>query len=354
MRLVFYFVECVVRLQPLKHVYLFVLVFAVLATTGCPPDEPVEITTESQWEVVFEDLEGGLLSVWGDSPSNVWIVGSDPEDGLGPYILHYDGSSWERLDSGETGDLWWVSGDSSGNIWMAGAAGMIIRYDTSADLMETMETPGNAHLFGVFPISETDVWAVGGDLANQVGVAYHYDGSEWSEAADIPTSAREAGMFFKVWGRSADDLWIVGLGSVVLHKDTDGWTVFEDVDERLLTVHGNATDTYAVGGLADGWVVSLDDSGVTEITGDDSPQFNGVWVSQAGTVIAVGRQGSIWKYQGGEWTSMEDAPITGWDYHSVYIDPTGGIWAVGGFVLTPPLHDGLLTHWGVPLNSSEF
>ena len=58
---------------------------------------------------MLQALPGALLSISGTSPTDVYAVGADPEDGRGPLVVHYDGASWERLDSGATGDLWWIS-----------------------------------------------------------------------------------------------------------------------------------------------------------------------------------------------------------------------------------------------------
>jgi hypothetical protein len=51
----------------------------------------------------------------------------------------------------------------------------------------------------------------------------------------------------------------------------------------------------------------------------------------------------------GTWVADEAAPTTPLEYHAVYVDPEGGIWAVGGRIYTGTLSDGLLTHYGAPL-----
>ena len=34
------------------------------------------------------------------------------------------------------------------------------------------------------------------------------------------------------------------------------------------------------------------------------------------------------------------------DFHATWVDPTGGIWAVGGNVVSDPLDQGILAHYG--------
>lgn len=320
---------------------------------GCPDDLIDPNPDAARWEVVFDDLDGALLSVWGGAPNDVWVVGSDPGDGIGPYVLHFDGQTWERMETGETGDLWWVSGTES-SVWFAGAGGLVLRYDRADESFETMTTPTTAQLFGIFPAADGDVWAVGGELATQTGVVWRYQGNTWEAVADVPLDAAESGLFFKVWGRSATDLWIVGLGGVALHRQADGWTVVEDIAERLLTVHGGDDTVLAVGGLVDGFVIDFSAGDVVDVSPPDGPQFNGVWVTGAEAAIAVGREGSIWRYRAGDWSEEGGAPNTSWDYHAVFVDSGGGIWAVGGFVLAPPLHSGMLVHWGPPLPDTDF
>jgi hypothetical protein len=51
---------------------------------------------------VLQNLPAAVLSVSGTSSSDVYAVGADARDGHGPYVIHYDGSTWKRLDTGVT------------------------------------------------------------------------------------------------------------------------------------------------------------------------------------------------------------------------------------------------------------
>src|SRR4029434_5626344 len=105
------------------------------------------------------------------------------DDGFGPYVLHYNGVRWRRLETHATGDLWWISVTPiDGFYYMAGDNALILRSDPSNETFEKMTTPGTELLFGVWGSDSTHIWAVGGDPdnADQGGVVWRYDGSQWT------------------------------------------------------------------------------------------------------------------------------------------------------------------------------
>jgi hypothetical protein len=303
---------------------------------------------EPAWEVVFEELDAALLSIWGSAADDVWVVGADAGDG--PLVLHYDGERWVRRHTGASGDLWWVSGRGD-DVWMSGEDGLVVRYSRGADAFETFSTPGTPTLFGIFPVADDDVWAVGGDVGLGEGAVYRFDGSAWLDAPDVPAEGLEAALF-KVWGRSSEDLWVVGLGANALHRGPGGWTVVPVPQGRaLFTVHGGDEVTVAVGGHASGLLVEAEGQALRDATPQGLPQLNGVWVRPDGYALAAGNWGSLWSRASGAWSEVPDTPFTELDYHAAFIDPAGGEWAVGGRILAPPFERGLLVHRGEALPS---
>jgi hypothetical protein len=320
--------------------------WAALAVAGCGR---VEIE-EPPWQVVLEELDAALFSVWGRAQDDVWAVGADAGDG--PLVLHYDGTSWTRRHTGASGDLWWVSGLGE-TVWMSGEGGLILRYSYATGDFEVHDTPGTPLLFGIFPVADDDVWAVGGDLPGGGAVAYRFGGAAWSEVEDLPQEALDD-PFFKVWGRSIEDLWIVGLGSVALHRGSEGWSsVPVPTGRRLLTVHGGDDVTVAVGGFASGLLVEAQGTGgdLVDVTPLGMAQMSGVWVRPDGDALAAGMLGDLWVRRGGAWHPVPDAPVIDLDYHAAFVDPAGGEWAVGGSILAPPFERGLLVHRGRPVSS---
>src|SRR5262249_17724997 len=70
---------------------------------------PTPTVAAGTLRLILKQLPAALISVTGTSASDVTTVGADPDDGFGPYVLHYDGQKWKRLRTGATGDLWWIS-----------------------------------------------------------------------------------------------------------------------------------------------------------------------------------------------------------------------------------------------------
>lgn len=141
---------------------LWILQVAGLAIVGtlCVGCGERDAKPQETWQVVHQDLAGGLLSVWGTSSNDVWAVGGDP-DGEGPTVLHFDGSKWAALSTGTTGDLSWVFGFDAGPVYMGGEGGTILSYANGK--FERMETPSREEtIFGIWGSSPDDVWAVGG------------------------------------------------------------------------------------------------------------------------------------------------------------------------------------------------
>jgi hypothetical protein len=278
-----------------------------------------------------------LLSIWGTSSSNVYIVGSDPGDG--PMVLHYDGTAWERLETGTTGDLWWVWGDGEDAVFISGAQGRVVQYTPSTGTFSESFIADPAYkFFGTWGSSATDVWTVGGDpVGNMDGVIYHFDGTDWTESATAPRGAGDAiRQAFKIWGSGPDDIWTIGTMALMMHYDGTAWTeVTAPVNDTspLTTIAGSGDLAYAVGGFGNAIVAKLEGGTWT----DDSPPpqaiapfFNGVSVHPTHGTVACGGYGQIWWKNADGWEADPREPVSSRDLHACWIDPDGGVWAVGG------------------------
>ena len=325
------------------------LVLGVLALFGCRAGDDAD-DGGTRWRVALDGLPGALLSVWGTAADDVWMVGSDAGDG--PYVLHHDGTSIERMPTDATGDLWWVS-TRGASVWMCGAGGMVLRHTVGTSTFEPIPTGTDVTLFGIYSLGEDDTWAVGGDPAQKSGVILHHDGVQFVEVP-APDDVVDA-TWFKVWGAAPNDMWIVGLGGTTLHWDGTAFTAIPTPAKRpLLTVHGVGDDVVAVGGFGTGFIVHPDGEMLVNDTPNAVPQLNGVFVGPGGEAFAVGALGAVWRREGDAttWAPDPDAPMVPQDYHSVYADPDGGIWAVGGEIIAPPFKNGVLAHFGPPLDGA--
>lgn len=297
--------------------------------------------------MVHEGLDGALLSVWGTSRDDVWAVGADTRDGAGPLVVHFDGEAWSRVPTGQTaGDFWWVFGFQDGPVYMGGDGGVIVRVD--GDTFTVMDTPGTQTVFGIWGASPDDVWAVGGASDSTGGFAWRLSGDAWVEEPSLPTDVTTDAAVWKVFGRSADDAWLVGSNGVALHWDGSALVQGDTgVGSSLFTVHESGGLYAAVGGLATGIIVELSGGSWKNVTPEPPPMgLSGVTLGEDGTGIAVGLLGAVYVRDGQAWAPEDIGVPLLENLHGTWIDDEGGLWAVGGQTLAPPLTDGVLIHRG--------
>ena len=314
------------------------IVLAALALSACSDDDGGG--PPPAWQVVHEDLDGALLSVWGSAEDDVWTVGGDAGDG--PMAMHWDGSAWDTLDTGTSGDLWWVFGFAGGPVYMGGAGGQILVYEGGS--FDEMTTPvATPVVFGIWGCSPDDVWAVGGNYGGGMGgFAWHLEGGEW---VSQPLPDGEVRPVWKAFGKSCDDVRFVGEGGLSFSWDGSGFTPeATGVGESLFTVALDGDRYVAVGGIS-GIVLEDEGGGWEDRSPDGAPGFNGVCAGD-GEAYAVGQFGAVYR-RDSDGTWVEDtAPPTQETLHACWVDPSGGLWAVGGQVLAAPLVRGVMVYRG--------
>jgi hypothetical protein len=307
--------------------------------------EPAQPPPEA-WAVVSENEGAALLSVSGTAPDDVWLVGAD--DGTGPLVLHGNGVDWQREQPGVRADLWWVQALSNGSVYMGGSAGTVLEFRAGA--WSRLQTPelAQATVFGVWWAGSGDGYAVG-SAPGSGGFLWHYDGRRFVELplpSDVPLDeGAKPPSLFKVWGSSASDVWVVGDRGVVLRGTAQSG--FRRIDsgsdqERLFTVHGAAGQVAMVGGSANGWALEASGEQLLDISPPGAAPLQGVCVSEQGEIWSVGVAGNVYARRAGEleWRDVfTERPVQ--SLHAVWVDPSGGVWAVGGNVLTAELDRGV-------------
>lgn len=285
-----------------------------------------------------------MLSVWGTSAQDVWIVGGRSEVAGAPTVLHYDGDAWRRVDSGQTGiDLWWVFGFAGGDVFFSGAGGTILRYRGAS--FERMTTPRSGIIFGMWGATADDLWAVGrGD--DGTGLVWRYDGASWRDV----TPADAPGLVLKVHGQRADDVWMSCSDGVTFHWDGAALSkVPSGVTSSLFSIVTTPEVDVAVGGYTgQGAIVehTASDAGWTVATSPAPITWRGV-AAGAGQIFAVGESGVVGQRTSAGWT-LVDRFVTNSNFHAAWVDPTGGLWGVGGMFDTLPLtSDGFVAYYGV-------
>lgn len=319
-------------------------VFPVLA--GCPSSPSPDGgggqgggSAEPDWQVIFDEgkLDRALLSIWGSSSKDVYAVGGPlGNTGFEALVLRYDGSKWSDLRAGGSDTFWWVHGSSSSDVWMVGERGRIAHYDGS-NFVEHVSGV-TATLWGVFAFSPTDVWAVGGtpegNAAGEDDLVLHYDGTQWQRQALPGASLNRA--LFKVWGTSANHLYIVGEAGIIWQRSEAGFELVSSgalTQETLFTVTGCGDEVFAVGGRD----VFRQSGGSPFAKLDVSfgNNINGVACARPGSVAVVGFGGQKKRLAEGQWVDDFLKPPSG-DLHAVWADETGAFWTVGGNFITQP------------------
>lgn len=332
----------------LAHKLLILLAFSA---TACD-DDPTPPADERTWSVTAGDLEVALMSVGGTAPDDIWAVGADA--GQGGVVVHFDGTAWTRIPSGQAYDLWWVHAVARDRVFIGGAGATVLEWDGTS--FRRHVTPGRAAdtVFGIWASSATDVWAVGGRVG-RYGFIWHYDGLRWvdvplPDAVPLDSTGERPGLF-KIWGRSASDLYAVGGAGLMLHYDGFAWSVVPTgTPQALFTVHGNADSVIAVGTQG----VVIDGTG-RAIGPPTTHLFQGAFVAPSGEAWIAGLDGVIYRRPpGGDWqrqeTGISERPDS---LHALWVDPAGDVLAVGGAVLTADLDRGVMFRLGPTLPTLE-
>jgi hypothetical protein len=327
-----------------------VLVGVLLGCHHAAPPSPPADTRE--WQVLSSELKSALLSVSGRSATDIYAVGSDK--GQGPLVLHFDGKAWKELHTGQTGDLWWVHVFPNGPVLMGGANATVLKYD--GQRFERMPTPGLGRhtVYGVWGKTPEDFYAVG-SAAGRSGFVWHYHGGAFEKETlplDLPrVSSGEIPGFFKVWG-TGDDVWVVGAAGAIMHRTGTGpfIVVPSGTKDTLFTVHGTGSYLFAVGGASNGVLFEGTHGIFHDASPKDTALIQGVFATDHGD-WASGERGLVYtraSASAGPWTVVPHGltlPAAS-SLHSIFVDPSGGVWSAGGNVLSPALDHGMLIHYG--------
>jgi hypothetical protein len=336
-------------------------------TSSSPPSPPGDAgsggtgeagATALGWSLPLQGLQPSLLSVWGTSQSDVFAAGGGLGNGTPATLLHYDGTAWKDLGAGGTDTFWWVHGTSDHDVWAVGTSGRIVHWNGTA--FTSLPSGTTATLYGVWASTATDVWVVGGTpgggTAQPNDVLLHYDGTSFTPSPLPMTFGRT---FFKVWGTSSANLYVVGEYGTIWHRTGTTWALEADQPKplasgNLTTVSGcSATDVYAVGGLD-----VLQSDGTTWSRGAATVEngVNGVACGAPGHVVLVGFGGYRQRLVAGAWIDDTASSPLEHDLHGAWADPQGGFWAAGGgFVDMPKAgasRNGVLAYYGTAIVAS--
>lgn len=312
---------------------VFAASLSVLLLCGCPTATPLE------WQSIASELDEALMGVGGTSATDVWAVGGDT--GAGPLVLHFDGQSLSRHTvPGLTGPLWWVHAFAPGHAFMGGASSVVLEFKDGA--FTRHDTPGLARqtVFGLWGRAPDDVYAVGSNTSGRSGFIWHYDGASWTNVhlpADLPRRAGEVPGLFKVWGAPSGEVYFVGSDGLALVRSSDGALrrLETGSTDTLFTVAGNAKEVFAVGGGRSGALLEKSTDGFVAAAVESLPALLQGVASNGTVTFASGEGGALFERKGGTWQKVQTAASRGIEsLHAVWVDPQGGVWAVGGNVIS--------------------
>jgi hypothetical protein len=302
--------------------------------------------------VVLDHMPAALLAISGTPPTDghnhshatnfeVFGVGADPQDGRGPLVVRFDGAKWHRLLTAQSGHLTWISERLiDGAFYMCGEDGLMLRVPYEHDeeykplVFERQRTPGGKVLYGVWGTDAQNLWAVGGDPAEDTrsGVLWKWNGSEWVNVSLQDILPDGVPTLKSVWGRGPNDVYVVGRRGIILNYDGARWSVVPSGSNRpLAATHGDSSRLFAAGGSFSGVLLGLETNNFLDQTPIGAPQINGVYVLEGGPAIAVANGGSYALLGPSGWELRpEIAAAKPFDFHAAWMDAAGGVWAVGG------------------------
>lgn len=283
---------------------------------------PPGVTAETGW---------GSRSLWGTSPSDLFVAGSATHPNTHWGIWHYDGQGWTEQVSSRDTALIGIWGSSATDVYAIGAPASvdishppaILHYDGS----RWSPVSGPAYAPAASFISYRGIW--GSDAHNlflsgslyrstpPTGLLLHYDGTRWLEMS--PPGIGDNPRFTDLAGTSATDVWAVGSRqlcddcnyshAIVAHYDGHQW-------KEVLVVTGWFYGVWATA-PNDVWVVGINDESIADVRHFDGNSWSGgrplstfdltvlndVWGSSPSDVYAVG-PGILIHYDGAVWTKI--------------------------------------------------
>lgn len=321
------------------------LVFGAVVVFGCPGGDP----EPEGWEVAREvdASEGALLAIWGSSPESLRAVGGQisavGDAGVGVVLRRGDGDWLPESLPADTPVLNWIHGVDD-TVWAVGNAGAALRLSDGSWVRE--DTPVDVPLWGVWVVSATEAWAVGGDAFDSAtdGIVVHYAAGTWAQV-DLPALDRPMPALFKVWGASASDLHAVGDNGVIVHFDGTDWTQVESGStEDLISLWGTGpTEIVAVGGRTSGVMSRYDGTRWTTTTLPRTPALNGVWMGAEGDAVLAGERGVVSRLPAGTADPETIETPSRLDVlHATFALPSGLVVVVGGTLQGAPPFTGVI------------
>jgi len=348
----------------MKLIYYFLTTvwLCLLACSDSPtgPDEKPLNPNEYLWTT--DTLTGiSPTDLWGSSSEDVYVTGLQK-------VMHFNGTWWLpvglRAEGAVSAEA--VFGFARDDVWVVGreistnpnppprilTQSLIFHFDGAN--WRRYQTPNAGLLHDVWASGPNDVWATG-----QEGKLLHYDGKEWSlDSVRVDALTIDKLDLTSVFGLGTAEVYFLGRvikedGTVfryfLCHKDKK-WQLIDSFTEWSLQPDKWGTaDLWA---SSDGTLFSIG-YGVFAWKGSSwnwtlqrpFQWFYGIAGMNANNLIAVGRHGQAFHFDGHDWLQIEALAHEDVDYTKVWADDDGTVVIVGNNTSEA------LVRWGRPTNS---
>jgi hypothetical protein len=249
----------------------------------------------------------------GDSDTNVIAVGKKGT------IYRYDGSGWSAMTNPDNKDLNDVEVIDSNTAFAVGNDGEVLQL--SGGVWSSIGGFTNEDLFGVWAASATEVYAVG-----KKGTLYRYDGSTWTD--ESATAGTDSTDIEDAWG-DANYFYAIGEKGRLYRYDrnTGTWLPPDTsctIGGRFEDLWGDASGSLYLVGQKD---VHVYDGSSCPIVATASENLQGIsgW-TQDGDVLAVGKKGTVFEYDGTAWTETQQGTN---EFKDDWVSPAGNAYYAG-------------------------
>lgn len=254
-----------------------------LATATCNPGV-LAADTDYLWKVVASDSHGETV----EGPA--WSFTTRAAASSQPLSADWQ---WEQPYP-QGGHLYDVFALSDTEVFAVGLAGTIVHYN--GDETVEMQSGVTSHLNAIWGAAANNIFAAGAG-----GVILHFDGTTWS-----PMDSGTTDNLKTIWGNSGNDIWIGSdlTLSYVLHYDGTGWTRIPlDTPRRVYGLWGTSeSDVYAACNAS---LLHWDGEGWSVVLTNTDVNFTGIWGSSTTDIYAITTNNRVYHFNGSEWNYEE-------------------------------------------------
>ena len=248
----------------------------------------------------------------GESDANIFAVAKKGT------IYRYDGSSWNSMSSDTNEDLNDVEVIGS-EAFAVGKDGEVVYYNGSN--WSSIAGFTGDDLFGVWAASSSEVW-VGG----KNGELWFYDGSTWTDVSGAANTDNDD--ITDLWGDANTVYAINEKGELYRYnRSTGNWYAPNtdcDAGDKFEDLWGDGLGNVYLAGKKEVYVFDGSTCAVASTASEDLFGVSG-W-SNDGSVIAVGKKGTVFEYDGSTWSETQ---VGNKELQDAWVSPNGNAYYAG-------------------------